>query len=165
MSETALDIEVTEQTVVVEVRETALDVAITESVVEVSQHESVIEALLSGPMGPQGASGTGAALEIPFAYGDATPKFITTAASGKLVYEASVLITETFNGAGAALVIGDAGIADRLLAATENDPGTLGTYTTHPNIVYLVDTVINLTITPGAGASQGAGLLTLAMQQ
>lgn len=146
MAETAIDVEVIEQAVSVELRETA------------------VEALLSGPRGQTGDTGQGAALEVPFAFGDSSPKPITIALAGKLVYDASILITETFDGAGAVLVLGDSSIPDRLIAASEDAPGALGTYTTHPNVAYMTSTGIFLTITPGAGATQGAGLLTLVIQ-
>ena len=164
MSETAIDVEVVELTTAVEMTELALDVAVTEPAIEVSHEEVAVEVLLAGPAGPRGADGSGA-IEMPFGYGDATPRLITTVPAGKFVYEVDLIITTAFNGVGAALAVGDAGIADRLLAIAENAPGTLGTYTTHPNVAYLVGTAVNLTITPGAGASQGAGIVRLIVQQ
>lgn len=163
MTETAVDVELVELTVAVQVADLALDVEITEPVIEVSHEEAAVEVLLAGPQGPRGADA--GAIEIPFAYGDATPELITTVPAGKFVYEVDIIITTAFNGVGAALAVGDVAIPDRLLAATENAPGTAGTYSTHPNVAYIVSTAVNLTITPGAGASQGAGIVRLIIQQ
>lgn len=164
MSETAIEVDVIEQAIEVALQESVLAVAIAESVIEVTQEETNVEVLLAGPAGPRGADGSGA-IEIPFAYGDATPLFITTVPAGKFVYEVALIITEAFNGAGATLAVGDAGIADRLMTVTDNAPSVPGTYMTHPNVAYLGNTAVTLTITPGAGASQGAGIVRLIIQQ
>jgi hypothetical protein len=70
-----------------------------------------------------------------------------------------------FDGIGAALTVGDAGDTDRLMAAADNDPTAVGSYTTTPAYAYGSDTGLTLGITPGAGASQGAGVLVLYIQQ
>lgn len=115
----------------------------------------------TGPAGPPGA----AAVEVAFAYGDATPVALTTALSGKLVYGVQIHIRVPFNGTGAALTVGDAGDTERLMAAADNDPASVGSYTTTPAYAYGSDTGLTLSITPGAGASQGAGVLVLYIQQ
>lgn len=114
-----------------------------------------------GPPGPSGA----ASVEINFAFGDATPAPIVTALAGKLIYGVQVYIRVPFDGAGAALVVGDAAQSDRLMAAAENDVLAVGGNTTAPAHAYAVDTPVLLGITPGAGATQGAGLLVLSVQQ
>lgn len=117
-----------------------------------------------GPVGPPGPAGA-ASVELIFAFGDATPSPITTALAGKLVYSVQVHIRVPFDGAGAALTVGDAGQADRLMKASENDVLTVGANTTAPAHAYAVDTPLSLSITPGAGATQGAGVLVLGIQQ
>lgn len=104
-------------------------------------------------------------VEVNFAYGDATPAAITTALAGKLVYGVSIHIKTPFDGIGAALTVGDAGQVDRLMAAAENAPGQVGSNTTTPALAYAVDTPLILSITPGAGATQGAGLIIIEVQQ
>lgn len=107
-----------------------------------------------------------APLEIPFSWGDATPKLLALVATGKLVSEVSIILTTTFNGVGATLAIGSTGSPpEDLMARAQNDPAALATYRTNPNKVYGVATNIYLTIAPGAGASQGAGLVKLVIQQ
>lgn len=119
-----------------------------------------------GPAGAQGPAGPAGSitLEFPFAFGDATPATVTTATANKVIYGVQVHITTAFDGVGAALVVGDAGQADRLMAAQENDPFVAGSYTTSPAHAYGVGTNILLGITAGAGATQGAGILIVSIQ-
>ena len=137
---------------------------------ELVVHEEVVELLEvaaqgpAGPPGPAGASGAGA-VEIAFAFGDATPKTLVTAGAGKLAYRVAIHISTAFDGSGATLQIGDAGDPARLMAASQNLPGEVGSYETNPNHRYAGSTVLLLTITPGGGVSQGAGIVTLQVQQ
>lgn len=117
-----------------------------------------------GPVGPPGPAGA-ASVEINFAFGDATPVTVVTALANKLVYSAQLHILVPFNGVGAALTVGDAAQPDRLMKANENDVLTAGANTTAPAYAYAVNTPLLLSITPGAGASQGAGVLILGIQQ
>lgn len=97
---------------------------------------------------------------IAFAWGDASPKPLLTVPAGSRVLSVRLIVDTAFDGAGAALTVGD-GDPDRLLAAGENDPGTPGSYAAHPAVLYGADTALTLTITPGAGASQGAGAVII----
>lgn len=126
------------------------------------EHVEILEVAIQGPQGPAGPSG---AVEIPFAFGDATPKTLMTVPAGKTVYGVGLHIQAAFNGSGAALQIGDAGDPARLMAATHNAPNEASSYLTSPNHLYGAATVLLLTITPGGGASQGAGIVTLQVQQ
>lgn len=117
-----------------------------------------------GPVGPPGPAGA-ASVEINFAFGDATPVTVVTATANKLVYSVQIHIRVPFNGTGAALTVGDAAQPDRLMKATENDVLTVGANTTAPAYMYTVNTPLLLSITPGAGATQGAGVLVLGIQQ
>ena len=168
MTETAIDVSLVDLTTSVEVTDLAIDVEITEPTIQVTHDEVAVEVQHAGPAGPagqDGVDGVGAALETNFAYGDATPKTIVAVAAGKFIYQVDLLITEAFNGAGASLQVGDIGMANRLMSAAENDPSTLGTYSTHPNVAYIGSTDVLLTIIPGAGASSGTGILRLLIQQ
>lgn len=133
-------------------------------VVVVEGEHFVISVGESGPRGEEGPAGTGA-VELAFAWGDASPRTIETVTSGKLVYGVQLHIDTAFNGSGAELTVGDAADPDRLMAAAQNDPTAAGTYTSAPVHRYGADTAVLLTITPGAGASAGAGLLTLFIEQ
>ena len=95
--------------------------------------------------------------EIAFAYGDASPRTIYTTSGTQRVWQVLLAIDTPFNGTGPALTIGDSGDADRLMAATQNDPKTADVYSTQPAYEYSDGTAITLSITPGAGASAGSG--------
>lgn len=145
-------------------------VAETPRVQHVVADRSVGGVVAAGQQGPQGLMGLpgpagGAAIEVAFSYGDATPVSAATALAGKLVYGVQIHIRVPFNGTGAALTVGDAGDTARLMAAVDNDPTAVGSYTTTPAYAYGSDTGLTLSITPGAGASQGAGVLVLYIQQ
>jgi hypothetical protein len=117
-----------------------------------------------GPTGPAGPPGS-VSVEANFAFGDATPATVTTALAGKLVYGVEIYIKTPFDGAGAQIVVGDAAQSNRLMAANENDLLTVGGNHSTPAHAYAVDTPILLGITPGAGATQGAGVIVLRIQQ
>lgn len=152
------------ETLVVSETETLV---ITESSVEIldtTEAAELLEVAKQGPPGPPGAAG-GASIEFPFAWGDASPRTVTVAGSAKLVYAVDIHISEAFDGTAPALTVGDGGSPARLMTATQNDPGAIGSYTSAPDHRYGTNTSIILTITPGVGATAGAGLLTLSVEQ
>lgn len=113
-----------------------------------------------GTQGPRGAPGEGW-VEVPFRFGDATPKPLVTVAAGVLVKAVRLFVTEAFDGAGAALSVGDAGDPERLMASAEVLPGFVGEYETAPAVSYVVPTQVLLYITPGAVASAGGGVVVI----
>ena len=155
---------IADQETIIEVHEDGSQVAVQGGTVE------ILEAGIQGPAGAQGIqgipgpSGVGV-LEIAFAFGDATPKNLVVATANKQVYSVGIHIHTAFNGTGAALAVGDSGNTSRLMATTQNDPTAVGTYAVAPNHRYGAGTQLLLTITPGGGASQGAGLVTLQIEQ
>jgi hypothetical protein len=132
--------------------------------IDVERDVHIITSGESGPRGAPGASGAGG-IEFPFAWGDASPRTVTAATAGKLVYGVQLHVSAAFDGTGAQLQVGDAGDPERFMAAGQNDPATVATFTTAPSHRYGVDTSVLLTITPGAGATAGSGLLTLFIEQ
>lgn len=109
---------------------------------------------VQGPPGPAGVSGR---VVVPFAYGDATPQPVFTAPAAGTDMRVSIVIDTPFNGAGAALQVGTAAQPGALMPAAYNDPATAATYEAAPNATLASGEAIVLTITPGAGATQGAG--------
>ena len=99
-----------------------------------------------------------------FTYADTSPSLIGLAPNGKLVLHVRVFITQTFDGTGAALTVGSGGTPNDLMASTDNTPGTVGLYEKSPAVQYGADTNINITITPGTGATQGAGLVIVEIE-
>lgn len=109
-----------------------------------------------GDPGDPGAPG-GSAVQFEFSFGDATPAYISEIAG--FVVAVSIVITIPFNGTGAALTIGTAGSPDLLMPSTGNDPTTSSRYEATPGVE--VNEAAFLTITPGSGATQGAGVVYL----
>lgn len=113
------------------------------------------------PWQPSPSPETGSAIQIPFAFGDASPKLIYTALAGQTVFTAQVVIQTAFDGDGAALTLGDAGTAGQLMSASQVAPTFPAEYETNPAYTYTSDTDIRLSITPGEGCTQGSGYVLL----
>lgn len=111
----------------------------------------------TGPLGPQGPTGTVIPAGIGFQYGDVSPVFGVTIAAGQRVMECRLIIETPFDGVGAALSIGDASNHQSLLATTQVNPAMAGGYFSVPLVKYAEATALNLYFTPGADPHQGAG--------
>jgi hypothetical protein len=118
---------------------------------------------MTGGIGPQGPAGT-PRIEIPFAFGDATPLELFVAEAGKLIERITIFVRAVFDGSNPSLTIGDEGDPVSLMSATENNPSEVAAYQVTPNLHYVSDTQVLLFITPGLGASQGSGLVVVEMQ-
>lgn len=103
-------------------------------------------------------------LSVPFSFGDSSPVTLGSVLANKLVESVTIFITTAFDGAGASLTVGDVGNVARLMPSTANDPATAGGYGAHPGISYGGTTSLLLTITPGSGATTGAGLVLIKLQ-
>jgi hypothetical protein len=106
----------------------------------------------------------GSQIAYPFSWGDATPANVAMVAPNKRLFTVSIVITAAFDGINASLTIGDDGDNSRLMTVDENDPLVVGEYETNPGYAYGTSTQIKLYITPGSGASQGAGFVLLDVQ-
>lgn len=100
-----------------------------------------------------------------FAFGDASPAEVTTVAAGRTLLSVAIAVQTPFDGIGAALAVGDAATPDRFLAAGQVNPGAAALYVATPALRLGADTPLRLSITPGAGATAGAGLLILDIQR
>lgn len=100
---------------------------------------------------------------IPFAYGDASPRTVLSIPAGTRVLAVSVVLDTGFDGIAAALSLGDGTDPERLLAPSQLDAAAPGVYGATPGVVYPIATDIRLAITPGEGASQGAGVLVITL--
>jgi hypothetical protein len=112
-----------------------------------------------GEVGPAGPSSAGVA-PIAFSWGDASSVIWTPSDSGTLVV-ARLVIETAFDGAGAALTLGTNAAPAAIMSADQNAPGETGEYEVTADLALSAGTGVRLTITPGAGASQGAGLIYL----
>lgn len=96
---------------------------------------------------------------VNFAFGDASPKLVFTVSAATTILQVNFVITTPFNGTGAALSVGTAGSPQLLLSTAQVDPYYAAEYETNPNVN--VSSSVLLTITPGAGCTQGAGWIVL----
>ena len=120
--------------------------------------------LIHGVQGPKGSKGdpgdssaaSGRAV-VAFAFGDASPLPVFTPAADCTGILVRLLIDTPFDGVGAAIRIGTAAQPDALMGSGDNDPATVGGYEVAPDLELISGTPIVVSITPGAGASKGAG--------
>lgn len=115
-----------------------------------------------GGQGIQGRPGQpgGSIPPIDFAFGDAAHAVWTPQAAGLLTY-ARIIVREPFNGTGAAIVVGTLAQPDAAMPSYFNDPKQANEYENTPDIRLAAGESIYLTITPGTGATAGAGTLLL----
>ena len=73
--------------------------------------------------------------------------------------EVRVDIDAAFNGAGASISVGTQSDPDAIMAATKNNPYEVAMYNATTEIALAQGDGIWLAISPGSGASQGAGTL------
>lgn len=121
---------------------------------------TVVHAGTPGLQGPPGTSAGGGIAPIAFSYGDAPGTVWTAPVAGSVVL-ARVTIDPAFNGAGAEVLVGTAGTPGLLVDATRVDPSMVGDYELTPDVDLPAGTAVRITINPGSGASQGAGVLFL----
>lgn len=131
-----------------------------ETVLLVEDTEVVLlEVIEQGPPGPQGLDGSAIA-PINFAYGDAN-RIIIPASTNKIVLVVNINITTPFNGVGASLSIGTLASPALLVAPTQLDLSVATEFEIAPNMKLITPTDVYLSITPGAGATQGAGWIVI----
>lgn len=101
--------------------------------------------------------------QLTFGYGDASPEFIVTVPAGKTVYNIQLVINEIFDGSNPSLTVGDDTLTVVLMTAAQNDPALVGSYSSSPSYTYGTATQVKLFIDPGAGATQGSGVVIVSM--
>lgn len=128
-------------------------------VVSVETVHQVVSAGVQGPRGASGQDGQDGSIGtvFDFAFGDATPAFIRNVPAGKRIYSIGLHIHTPFDGTGAELRLGTAETPDALMTAVQNSAVTAGQYEVYPDADYPEEIGLYLYITPGDGASQGAG--------
>jgi hypothetical protein len=128
--------------------------------VQAIDRPTVVHAGTPGLQGPPGTGAGGGIPPIAFAYGDAPGTVWTAPVAGRVVL-ARVTIDPAFDGAGAEVLVGTAGTPGLLVDATRVAPSMVGDYELTPDVDLLAGTAVRITINPGSGASQGAGVLFL----
>lgn len=115
-----------------------------------------------GAQGPQGIPGTsgGTISPINFSWGDASSAIYTASDAGRIT-TIRVVITTAFNGTGAALSLGSVGSPEAAMPQSEIEPTTEAEFEVTSDYVMAAGASLFFTITPGGGASQGAGVIYL----
>jgi hypothetical protein len=94
---------------------------------------------------PTPASGTVVAMVAAITEGGGSTQAIGTVPAGGRVIKVSVDVDAAWN-ATDTVVIGDSGLTDRLMTATENDPEIVAIYSSDTNHLYATITVVNATV-------------------
>ncbi len=131
--------------------------------VQIDEVDTII--IASGEQGPRGIPGPippNSTISFPFRWGDATPADLG-AFLGVLV-TVSIIVLTPFDGVNTQLSVYGSGHPD-LLPAADVIPSELGRYESNPGVHFGTSTQIYLNITPGAGASQGEGIVYLEITQ
>ena len=113
-----------------------------------------------GEKGDTGAAGQSIA-PVNFAYGDSSPRIIIPALTSKIVLAVNINITTPFDGAGASLSIGTLANPALLVDPMQLDLSVATEFEINPNVKFTTPADIYLTITPGAGATQGTGWIVV----
>lgn len=116
----------------------------------------------TGPIGPPGPAGN--AVVASFGFGDATPASVASLTAGQAIIAITVVILEPFDGVGSGIEVGVLGDPGRYMPASGNNPAAAGTYAAHPGVRLNADTEVLVSITPGAGATAGSGIVTISLQ-
>lgn len=116
-----------------------------------------------GPVGPAGADATGAIPPASFAFGDA-PTTLYTPAAASTVASVRVRVTQSFDGLGATLALGTPTDPDKFVTAADVDLAAPVEYELTPDAPVAAGEPIILTITPGTGATSGAGSVLLVIR-
>ena len=100
-----------------------------------------------------------------FAFGDSSPRLLFDVERNLEVSSACIEITTPFNGTGAALSIGDSDDDEGVFPSYAVNPAEVGIYESATKYRIDEDDQVIMTITPGAGASQGAGIATISLNR
>jgi hypothetical protein len=132
------------------------------NVANIVRDRGTVTVTTAGPQGPPGQNGDTIA-PISFAFGDATPAVVHTTTVAGTFTTVRVIFDTGFNGTGATIALGTVASPQALLATNQNDPSAIAAseYEVTPDLHVSAGTAIRLSITPGSGASQGAGRILL----
>jgi hypothetical protein len=108
-----------------------------------------------------GSMTTATVFEMSFSWGDATPAIVFSLLSGAIIAEVNVWMLDPFDGVNPSITIGRSGAVDELMNVEEVDPTFVSSYATRPGKEYGVGEDVTLYITPGAGNTQGRGVLSI----
>ena len=123
------------------------------------QPTKVINSITKGPKGDKGEPG-GSVPAIDFSFGDAPTVVFTAPAAGNVVY-ARVIVETVFNGTDPQFQLGTVATPDLIVQADQVNLGAGYEYEVTMDEHVAAGTQLLITLTPGAGATQGTGVLIL----
>jgi len=99
-------------------------------------------------------------IKVPFQYNNASPKNVAVVPANAVVSQVDVIVNTAFDDNAATLSMGTMANANLLLNATDSKPNISGTYAAMPGQLFLSDTWVVLTITPGTSTT-GSGMIVI----
>lgn len=148
-------------------------ISVTQPTVRITteSEQTIVQQVVSGgtiilqDAGIQGPPGPSSSPDVvsSFAYGDATPALLASLAAGSFLATSRVVIETPLNGAGATVSVGTLANPGLLVPSSGVMPGEAGVYDTASSLTVTAPTDIYLFISPGAGASAGAGTVFIAV--
>lgn len=126
----------------------------------------VLTADSTAPSGIAWKVGTGgtSSIEVPFNFGDASPKFLANVPMSKAVLSCSIVVLTAFNGVTANLQVGSTTTPNDIMSSSDNNALITSTWGNNPNTVYGSNTPVYLTINNGSGTTAGSGIIILNVQ-
>lgn len=115
---------------------------------------------LARDLGGAGALG-GRTHVVSFGFGDASPTIVFTTGAASIVHRVTAHVTTAFDGLGARFDLGTVGAPSALFPGGAADLAEAGEYGFHPSLTMSAGTGLQLSITPGSGATRGAALLVI----
>lgn len=116
--------------------------------------------LQGSPIDPPTPPESGNILSYPFAFGDASPRVITTL-TDKYLISTSIDIEVVFNGINSQLRLGEDINLGRFIDTFQNNPYEATTFRTYPGIMLTGVHEIILSTVPGSGCTTGSGFILL----
>lgn len=98
-------------------------------------------------------------IKVPFNFDDTSPKLVAVIPADAVVASVDIIIINSFSN-DATLTVGTVATVDELVTTSDVNPSDIGVYTTCPGKIYLSETHVLLTITPGSSSS-GKGMLII----
>lgn len=100
--------------------------------------------------------------QIPFHFGDGSPELICTIPPSTIISRVEVIIFTAFNGSSPSVSVGSVGGSYiELMGVSDCYPQIATTWITTPGIQYSIATALYIAITPGIGATQGFGQVSI----
>lgn len=99
-------------------------------------------------------------IKVPFTFSDASPKLVAIIPAGSVVASVDIVILTQFSDTSATLSAGTVANPQELVSTTDVYPASVGTFSTVPGKLYVSETHVVLTITPGTSIS-GNGMLII----